>query len=269
MSHENIRYEIEDRVATITIDRPERRNAMTYPMNAEYGRLVNEASNDDSVQVLVLTGAGGAFCAGTDLSALEAQEPADRGGGAPDSGDDAPAAEPGRGWWALADCPKPTICAIDGPAVGMGAEFTSHADIRIASTRARISWIFAQRGLVPDTGAGTWLLPRLLGVPRAMELLYTGRFLLADEAKEIGYLQSVVEPDELVKATRELADAILQGSPFAHRLTKGLVYDGLSRSAAEHIPESGKALQACFGSEDHKEGVRAFLEKREARFTGR
>jgi enoyl-CoA hydratase len=262
MSHENIHYQIEDRVATITIDRPERRNAMTYAMNAEYGRLIDEAGKDDSVQVLVLTGTGGAFCAGTDLSALDAQAPDKKGG-------PAVVREPGRGWWALADCPKPTICAIDGPAVGMGAEFTSHADIRVASTRARISWIFAQRGLVPDTGAGTWLLPRLLGVPRAMELLYTGRFLGADEAKEIGYLHAVVEPDELVKATRELADAILKGSPFAHRLTKGLVYEGLSRSAAEHIPQSGKALQACFGSEDHKEGVQAFLEKREARFTGR
>lgn len=262
MSHENIRYEIEDQVATITIDRPERRNAMTYAMNAEYARLINEASDDDSVHVLVLTGAGGAFCAGTDLSALDARAPGERAGPALER-------EPGRGWWALADCPKPTICAIDGPAVGMGAEFTSHADIRIASTRARISWIFAQRGLVPDTGAGTWLLPRLVGVPRAMELLYTGRFLGADEAKEIGYVHAVVEPDELTKATRELADAILKGSPFAHRLTKSLVYEGLSRSAAEHIPESGKALQACFDSEDHKEGVRSFLEKREAHFTGR
>ena len=148
MSHENIRYEVEDHIATITIDRPERRNAMTHAMNAEYGRLIAEASADDAVRALVLTGAGGAFCAGTDLSDFDTQTPEERSG-------DAPGRQPGLGWWALANCPKPTVCAVDGPAVGMGAEFTSHADIRILSTRARLSWLFAQRGLVPDTGAGT------------------------------------------------------------------------------------------------------------------
>ena len=151
----------------------------------------------------------------------------------------------------------------------MGAEFTSHADIRLCSTRARISWIFAQRGIVPDTGAGSWLLPRLIGVPRALELLFTGRFLGADEALEIGYAHRVVEPEALPAATREMADAVLKGSPFAHRLTKSLVYDGLARSAEEHVPLSAEALERCFHSEDHHEGVRAFLEKREPRFTGR
>ena len=262
MSHDNIPYELDDRVATITIDRPERRNAMTHAMNAEYGRLIREASNDDAVQVLVVTGAGGSFCAGTDLSDLEGQTPEEREGTVTNR-------KPGVTWWSLAACPKPTICAIDGAAVGMGAEFTSHADLRIMSTRARIAWLFAHRGLVPDTGAGSWLLPRLIGVPRALELLYTGRFLLADEAKEIGYAHDVVAPEDLAARTRELADAILRGSPFAHRLTKQLVYEGFSRSVEEHIPESFKALQACFRSEDHHEGVRAFLEKREARFTGR
>ena len=262
MSHENVRYAVEDRVATITIDRPERRNAMTHAMNAEYVRLIREAARDDAVHVLVVTGAGGSFCAGTDLSDLDGQSPEEREGTVTDR-------QPGIGWWALASCPKPTVCAVDGFAVGMGAEFTSHADIRVLSTRARISWIFAQRGLVPDTGAGSWLLPRLIGVPRALELLYTGRFLLADEAREIGYAHDVVAPEDLADRTRELADAILRGSPFSHRLTKQLVYEGFSRSAEEHVPESFKALQACFRSEDHHEGVRAFLEKREARFTGR
>jgi enoyl-CoA hydratase len=262
VSHDNIRYAVDDRVATITIDRPERRNAMTHAMSVEYGRLIREASDDEEVQVLVVTGAGGAFCAGTDLSELDSETPEERGGGAVER-------QPGRGWWVLAGCPKPTICAIDGPAVGMGAEFTSHADLRIMTTRARLSWIFAQRGLVPDTGAGTWLLPRMIGLPRALELLFTGRFLGAEEAREIGYVHAVVEPEQLETATRELADAVLKGSPFAHRLTKSLVYDGLARSPEEHIPRSSEALQKCFHSEDHHEGVRAFLEKREAHFKGR
>ena len=262
MAHDNIHYVIEDRVATITIDRPERKNAMTFAMNAEYGRLINSATEDDAVQVLVVTGVPGSFCAGTDLGDLDERAPGDRGGEVRER-------TPGLGWWALANCAKPTICAIDGPAVGMGAEFTSHADVRIMSSRARISWIFAQRGLVPDTGAGSWLLPRLIGVPRAIELLYSGRFLTADEALTMGYAHRVVEPDELAEATRGLADQILKGSPFAHRLTKSLVYQGLSRTAAEHIPMSAEALQACFHSEDHSEGVKAFLERREAKFTGR
>ena len=260
MAHDHLHYSVEDRVATITIDRPERKNAMTYAMNAEYARLIRQATKDDAVQVLVLTGVPGSFCAGTDMSDLDDRTPDDR------SGD---ARKPGLSWWGLASCPKPTICAIDGAAVGMGAEFTSHADLRIMSSRARISWIFAQRGLVPDTGAGSWLLPRLIGVPRALDLLYTGRFLTGDEALAIGYAHSLVEPDELAKATRELADQILKGSPLAHQMTKSLLYEGLSRSAAEHIPLSAEALQKGFHSEDHAEGVRAYLERREPKFTGR
>ena len=262
MSHENLHYDVQDRVATITIDRPERRNAMTHAMNAEYGRLIAKASADDAVRVLVLTGAGGAFCAGTDLSDFDTQTPEERSG-------DAPGRAPGLGWWALANCPKPTVCAVDGPAVGMGAEFTSHADIRIFSTRARIAWLFAQRGLVPDTGAGTWLLPRLIGIPRALELLFSGRFLLPEEAQAIGYAHDVVAPEALAERTRELVDAILRSSPFALGLIKQLVYQGASRTPEEHTRESFEALQACFVSEDHHEGVRAFLEKREAQFTGR
>ncbi|MYF51753.1 MAG: enoyl-CoA hydratase/isomerase family protein [Gammaproteobacteria bacterium] len=262
MSHDNIRYKVQDHIATITIDRPERRNAMTHAMNTEYGRLIGKASADDAVRVLVLTGAGGAFCAGTDLSDFDTQTPEERSG-------DAPGRAPGLGWWALANCPKPTICAVDGPAVGMGAEFTSHADIRIFSTRARIAWLFAQRGLVPDTGAGTWLLPRLIGIPRALELLFSGRFLLPDEAQAIGYAHDVVAPEALAERTRELVDAILRSSPFALGLIKQLVYQGASRTPEEHTRESFEALQACFVSEDHQEGVRAFLEKREARFSGR
>ena len=127
MSHDNIHYAVEDRIATITIDRPERRNAMTHAMNAEYARLIRKAGDDDAVQVLVVTGAGGAFCAGTDLSDFDTQTTEERSGNAADH-------TPGIGWWALAGCPKPTVCAVDGPAVGMGAEFTSHADIRILST---------------------------------------------------------------------------------------------------------------------------------------
>jgi enoyl-CoA hydratase len=160
------------------------------------------------------------------------------------------------------------IAAVDGVAVGMGAEFTSQCDVRIASTRARFAWNFAQRGLVPDTGAGTWLLPRLLGPARALELLYSGRFVGAQEALALGYVSRVVAPEECLPAARELAQGFLAGSPFSQRRMKELVYRGLERDQAEHLAAHGEALAACFRSADHAEGVAAFLEKRPARFSG-
>ncbi len=151
----------------------------------------------------------------------------------------------------------------------MGAEFTSQCDVRIASSRARFAWNFAHRGLVPDTGAGTWLLPRLIGPAHALRLLYSGAFLSADEALAIGYVARVVAPEALAEAAREEARTFLAGSPLSHRLIKSLVYAGLARTELEHISHHRKALEACFRSDDHREGVASFLERRPARFTGR
>ncbi|HSL58790.1 MAG TPA: enoyl-CoA hydratase-related protein [Acidimicrobiales bacterium] len=258
---DHIRYEVADGIATITIDRPEKRNAMTYAMLGEFLDTVARAGADDDARVVIVTGSGGAFCAGTDLADLATIPGETRGvRGEAHEGDK---------WWPLVSCPKPVIGAIDGPAVGMGAEFSSQCDVRIASTRARFAWNFAHRGLVPDTGAGSWLLPRLIGHQRALRLLYSGEFLSANEALTIGYVAAVVDPDDLLDVARAEAERYLLGSPHSHRRIKELVYGGLERDVADHMAAHVDALTACFRSADHAEGVAAFLERRAALFTGR
>jgi enoyl-CoA hydratase/carnithine racemase len=256
-----IRYEVKDAIATITLDRAEKRNAMSYAMLGDFIDAVERAGADPAAQVVIVTGSGGSFCAGTDLADLATIPGAQRGL----RGE---AQEKSR-WWPLVACPKPVIGAIDGAAVGMGAEFTSQCDVRIATPRARFAWNFAHRGLVPDTGAGTWILPRLIGSSRALRLLYSGAFLPADEALAIGYVARVVEPEKLADAAREEAQSFLVGSPMSQRLIKELVYAGFERGVVEHMSHHREALSGCFKSDDHREGVASFLERRPARFTGR
>jgi enoyl-CoA hydratase/carnithine racemase len=262
MTAHHIRFEVDDEgIGVITIDRPEKRNAMTYAMLHAFIEAVGKAGEDERVRVLIVTGAGGAFCAGTDLADL-ATIPGETRGVRGEAGE--------RGvWWPLVACPKPVIGAIDGYAVGMGAEFTSQCDVRIVSTRARFAWNFAHRGLVPDTGAGSWLLPRLIGPSRALRLLYSGAFLEAAEARDIGYANDLVEPEALMDAARAEARRYLQSSPFSLRHMKTLVWRGLERDVARHMEAHVEALSAAFKSEDHKEGVAAFLERRTAKFVGR
>lgn len=259
---EYIKSTVDERgIATVLIDRNDRRNAMSFAMLRAFIDTIGRLGEDPAVRVLVVTGGDqGSFCAGTDLSDLDSVPGKDRGlrGSAQESGK----------WWPLLKCPKPVIGAIDGPAVGMGAEYTSQCDVRIATTRARFAWNFVHRGLVPDTGAGTWLLPRLLGPQKALQLLYSGEFLSAEEAHAIGYVARLVEPRDLLAAAHAEAEKYLKGSPFALTRIKALVYEGLERSAEAHMEAHTAALKECFGSNDHHEGVRSFLEKRAPRFTG-
>ncbi len=257
---EHIRYETDGKVGTITIDRPEKRNAMTYAILNDFTDAIATAGSDPATSVVVITGVPGAFCAGTDLADLASTPNESRGGRGR-------AAQP-RSWWPIVDCPKPTICAVDGPAIGMGAEFTSQCDIRLASTNASFAWNFVHRGLVPDTGAGTWLLPRIIGLQNALRLIYTGERIDATEAGRLGYLAEVVAPDELTARTKALADLVAGASPHSQQLIKKLVYEGLTSSVDEHMARHSVAITACFKSDDHREGVASFLERRPAVFTG-
>jgi enoyl-CoA hydratase/carnithine racemase len=246
---------VHDHVGTITIDRPEKRNAMTYAMLRELGQAFAEASRDDAVRAVVLTGVPGAFCAGTDLSDLDATPAEERSRG-------------GLGTSAFQDCPKPVVAAIDGPAVGMGAEFTSLCDVRLASDQARFGWVFVHRGLVPDTGAGTWILPRLVGPQAAARLLFAGDIIDAAEARRIGFVDDVVPSAAVVGRAQEVAATFTVGSPFAIGETKRLLYAGLGRDWTAHVADNRAVMARCFASDDHREGVAAFLERRPPAFTG-
>lgn len=259
----DISYEItENGIAIVTINRPERKNAMTNSMVSTFRRHLREAGEDDKVKAVIMTGVPGNFCAGTDLSELS-DIPSDERSKLKD----------GEKWNCFQDtpmaCPKPLIAAVDGPAAGVGAEFTTMCDIRIATPNARFGWVFSLRGLIPDTGAGTWILPRIIGVPNTLELLYSGEFLSAERALEIGYVSAVVSPDELRSTAIKLAERLTKGSPFSIRRIKELVYSGLGKTYDEHFPEHEKRLEECFHSDDHREGIASFLERRPAVFKGR
>jgi 2-(1,2-epoxy-1,2-dihydrophenyl)acetyl-CoA isomerase len=255
---EHIHYDVSDGIATITIDRPEKRNALSYAMYDATRFHVTQAEEDPAVKAIILTAVAGQFCAGTDLTELERVN----GNG------DSARSDSGHHLF-LYECTKPVIAAIDGPAAGLGVELCTQSDFRIASSQARFSWIFVQRGLVPDTGAGTWLLPRQVGPQQAKRLVYSGEFLSAEEALKIGFVIDVVAADELQQAARDLAKSVSNGSPFAIRRAKALIDDGFSRTLTEHLEASDQAILECRLSEDHREGVAAFLEKRPAVFTGR
>jgi enoyl-CoA hydratase len=256
-----IRYHADGKIGVVTIDRPEKRNAMTYAMLGQFIETVGRADDDPDTVAIVVTGVPGAFCAGTDLADLATVPGETRGlrGSAHER----------HKWWPIAQTRKPTIGAVDGPAVGMGAEFTSQCDLRLASPNARFAWNFVHRGLVPDTGAGTWLLPRLVGLQQALRLLYTGAMIDSQEALRLGYVLDVVPSEELLPRAMELAGAIAAGSPHSLGLIKSLVHQGLTAPVGEHMERHTTAMAACFKSEDHREGVASFLERRPADFTGR
>ncbi|MGC7098441.1 crotonase/enoyl-CoA hydratase family protein [Amycolatopsis lurida] len=277
MSPTTITRELSDGVLTITLNRPEQLNAFTVTMAEELETAFTEVNTDDEVRAVIVTGAGRAFCAGMDLSGdgnVFGLDP-DRRPGLADLADlDDPELARirdtgGRVTLAIHDCRKPVIAAINGAAVGIGATMTLAMDARLAATKARIGLVFGRLGIVPEA-ASTWFLPRIVGLPAALDLAYSADILDAAQSREIGLVQNVVEPEELLETARALADRWTRGrSPVATALTRQMMRRNPARPhpADAHRVDSLAMFYTSIG--DGIEGVAAFREKRAAEFTGR
>jgi enoyl-CoA hydratase/carnithine racemase len=283
-----IRYDVEDGVCTVTLNRPDRLNAVTPTTISELGEAWERADADDRVRAVIVTGAGRAFCAGADLGAggstfnhgrtSAGRAPAPRRPAARKASaarGRATTAEEHRDGGGIVtlrifDMKKPVIAAINGPAVGFGITLTLPMDIRLASSAARIGFVFARRGVVPEA-ASTWFLPRLVGISQAAEWVYTGRIFSAEEALAGRLVSRVVAPDALLPTARELAREIADNtSAVSVTLARQMMWKLLG---ADHPIQAHRLdSQAMFWtgrSDDAREGVTAFLEKRPARFSGR
>jgi len=258
-----IRYDVTDeRVGIITLDRPDARNALTFEMYAELERLVRAASDSD-IRCLVVTGSDPAFCSGDDVRQV-------MGGGAegkaPVVVDRTPRLTPAAD--ALLHTDVPVIAAVNGAAVGWGMELALMADIRIASERAKFGELFVLRGLVSDA-PGLGRLAQLVGREKAAELLFTGDVIGAEEARAIGLVSRVVPHDDLLPAALSLAGRIAANPPLAVRRLKAGLRNTLDPDWRELGAWVSTTLGELFATADHREGVRAFLEKRPPKFTGR
>ena len=275
MFFQEVIYSVEEGVAVVTLNRPDRLNAMTLTMAGEIRAAMQKASDDDEVRVIVLTGAGRGFCAGADAARLQGrvsgiaveEEEALPFIGAIEGGLDLPQAFAAKYAW-IATVPKPVIAAVNGPAVGVGMVLPMFADIRFASDTARFGTAFSKRGLVPEYGLG-WLLPRLIQPSKAFDLLYTARLVDADEAVDMGLVDKVFPTNELLPAAmdyaRELATAV---SPRSNRVVKRMVYQGLDQGFDSAMEQCLADMADAQKSDDFKEGIAAWKDKRVPIFTG-
>ncbi len=264
--YQQIDYAVEDQIATITLDRPEQLNAFTARMMHEMISAFDEADADDDVRAVIVTGRGRGFCAGADLSG--GGESFAHGGGGDAAGPQSVVRD-GGGLLTLRifASKKPVIAAINGPAVGVGVTMTLPMDIRLASENAKLGFVFARRGIVPEA-CSSWFLPRIVGMSQAAEWVYTGRVFPASEALRAGLLRSVHPPDELLPAAHELAVEIAENtSPVSVALSRQMMWRMLTvdHPMQAHRVDS-RGINSRGASEDAREGVVSFLEKRAPAF---
>jgi len=265
MDFEQIRYDLDDHLLTITLSRPDRLNAFTPTMGRELIEAFDRADADDDVRAVIVTGEGRAFCAGADLGG---------GGGTFDwrerqEGDEVPRDGGGMVALRIFESTKPVIAAINGPAVGVGITMTLPMDIRLAADGAKIGFVFARRGIVPEA-ASSWFLPRVVGISQAMEWVATGRVFSAEEALAGRLVRSVHAPLDLMPAARTLAAEIAESAPVSVAVARRLLWTmlGATHPMEAHRADS-RAMLARGQSDDAREGVTSFLEKRPADFTDR
>ncbi len=242
----------------LTLNRPERLNAWTAAMGARYFEALDEAAADPDVRAIVVTGAGRGFCAGADMEMLQA---VGQNAGAADR-----AAGPQRQQWYTTTIPKPVIAAINGACAGMGFVQALMCDIRFAAAGAKFTTAFVRRGLIAEHGI-SWILPRLVGPSRALDLLLSGRVLLAEEAATLGLVTEVVEPEHLLDRALDYAgELVTYSSPSAMAVIKRQIYDDYGLSVAEATERAAPLMAASLKAEDFREGVQSFLEKRSPAF---
>ncbi len=265
MTQPNVLYETADGIATLTLNRPERLNALSYGLKDDLLACVARAAQDPAARAVILTGAGKAFCAGGDLKELLV-----------DSFDMDPevrehqTVRPFNAMVsALRHLAKPVVAAINGAAVGGGCCLAAASDIRLASPQATFGMVFPKIGLAGADMGGTFLLPRLLGLGHASELLFTGDIIDAARAERIGLVNRIVSADTLIAEARSLAARLAAGPPMALAATKRAINRSLGCDIDEHLDYEAYVQNKCMGSADFREGVRAFMAKRPARFEGR
>jgi len=262
---DEIRVDREDGIATVTLDRPATKNAITVPMFEELGRIANELANDHAVRCVVLTGAGGHFSSGADLTPTGADANAPSSATARSLG--VIRDRIGSAVLAFHQIAKPTIAVVPGIAAGAGASLAVGCDLVYASEDARFSFLFVRRALALDCGA-TWLLPRLVGLQKAKEISFLGDWIDAREALALGLATRTFPAAELAKAAREVAQRIAAGPPVALSLTKRGLDASHGQSFAETLDAEARAQAICSATNDFGEGMRAFLEKRAPRYSG-
>jgi enoyl-CoA hydratase/carnithine racemase len=264
MTYECLLYEVKDGIATLTLNRPERLNALGGTLRQDLHDAVTRAGADPEVRVMVVTGAGKGFCSGGDVKAMGEAKAAQR---------ERPLLEkiaPGRDRTLLAmrEAPQPIIAAVNGAAAGAGMNLALGCDLRIASTSAKFTQAFVKRGLHPDWG-GTYFLPRVVGMAKACEMIFTGEVIDAAEALRLGIVSQVVAPEELLPTAYDLARRIATGPPVAIRLAKRSLYANEDLDLRGALQMETMAQNICFETEDATEGIRAFGEKRAPIFKGR
>lgn len=259
-------YEVADGIAILTLNRPDRLNTISGPMLAQLTQLLIKANEDPAVRVLILTGTGRAFCAGLDLvdatkgSGIGSESQASHISVNIDLRNTPPTV--------LFAMDKPTICALNGAAAGYGMDTAMGCDIRMMGESAKLAAAFVKRGVVPESG-GTWILPRLIGWSKAAELIFTGRTLNAQQSLEMGLATHVVPDAELMTRARELAAEIAANAPLAVQSAKRLMRMGMNETFNDHVHHVYLQFLQLIRTQDFREGMTSFLEKRPAEFKAR